>query len=134
MNIGSVMDDLGAGVDTIAGLRVFAYWAGSITPPAAVVGFPEDVTYDETMGRGMDRFTVPVFIVTDQVDPRTGRDQLSQYAVGSGSTSVKAAIEAYAATAYHRARVMRVEFGSTSIGGTDYLSATFFVDVLGAGT
>jgi hypothetical protein len=46
------MDDLGAALETIDGLRVFPYWADKIVPPAAIVGFPESLDFDETMGRG----------------------------------------------------------------------------------
>lgn len=54
MNLAAVMDELGAALGTIPGLRVFPYWADRITPPAAVVGWPDPLTYDATMRRGSD--------------------------------------------------------------------------------
>jgi hypothetical protein len=133
MDVGSVMDDLGTAVDLIDGLRIFPYWAGSVTAPAAIVGFPEGLAFDETYGRGSDSMSLPVVIVVGRVNARATRDRLGRYAAGSGAASVKATIEGYAATSYDSARVERVEFGTASIGGTEYLAATFFVDIIGSG-
>jgi len=133
MNLGAVMDDLGAALDTIPGLRVFPYWADKVTPPAAVVTWPDPLTYDTAMVRGADTAELPVYVVVGKVDARSTRDRLAQYADGSGTHSVKAAVESYAATAYDIARVNRVEFGGISIGGTEYLAATFYIDITGKG-
>jgi hypothetical protein len=133
VDLGDVMDDLGAALGTITGLRVFPYWADKIVPPAAIVGFPESIDYDETMGRGADHLQLPVIVVVARRDGRSSRPRLTKYVAGTGTDSVKAAIEAYAATAYHSARVERVEFGTPTIAGVEHLAATFSVDVIGAG-
>ena len=133
MDLGNVMDDLGAAVDTISGLRVFPYWADRVEPPAAIVGFPEEFEFDSTARRGSDRGQFPLIVVVGKADARSARDTLSVYCGGAGATSVKAVVEAYAATAYDSARVQSVEFGVISIGGVEYLAATFSIDVIGRG-
>lgn len=134
MLLSAVMDDLGAALATIDGLRVFAYWADRITPPAAVVGWPDPLTYDSTLRRGSDAITVPIMVMVGRADARSSRDQLAAYADGAGASSVKAAIEAHPATAYDSARVVRAEFDAVVISGVDYLAATFFVDLIGKGS
>src|SRR3546814_18700191 len=99
------MDDLGAAVGALDGVRVYPYWAERITPPAVVVAWPEPLTYDAAMVRGGDRQSVPVIVLVGKVDARTSRDVLAKFVDGSGEASVKEAIEGYAATAYAPARV-----------------------------
>lgn len=133
MNIADVMDELGAALETIPDLRVFPYWADRVTPPAAVVTWPE-VTYDLTFQRGTDRMELPLIVMTGKVDARSARDLMAKYADGSGTYSVKVAVDSYAATGYDTATVQRVEFGVTQMAAVEYLSATFFVDVVGDGS
>lgn len=133
MNVAEVMDELGSALGTIPGLRVLPYWADSITPPSAIVGFPDPLTFDSTYARGMDQQTFPVHVCVGNADARTSRDVVAKYANGSGEYSVKAAIDGHEPTAYDSARVDRAEFGVITVGGTDYLTATFYVDVIGTG-
>lgn len=134
MDLAAVMDDLGTALEGITGLRVFPYWADRITPPAAVVGWPDPLTYDSTLTRGADQVELPVIVMVGKVDSRTARDAVAAYANGSGASSVKAVIEAHDATAYDSARVTRAEFGSISVAGVDYLAATFYIDIFGSGS
>lgn len=133
MRLADVMDALGAALDTIAGLRATPYYADSVTPPAAVVAWPDSYDYDQTMQRGSDSVSFPVVCVVGRADARTTRDQLSEYANGSGALSVKAAIEDYVTDVWDSARVTKAEFGSVSIAGTSYLSATFIVEIYAPG-
>lgn len=133
MNLAGVMDDLGSALETIEGLRVFPYWTDRLTPPAAIVGWPEPLTFDATFGRGSDRTEIPIYVAVGKVDARSARDTMARYADGSGTHSVKAAVEAFDATAYDSARVIRVEFDVLTVAAVDYLSATFFVDITGSG-
>ncbi|QJY51252.1 hypothetical protein [Pseudonocardia broussonetiae] len=127
------MDDLAAALDTIDDLRVFPYWADRISPPAAVVAWPDPLTYDSTMARGSDQAEIPVIVMVGKVDTRTARDTLAVYADGSGASSVKARIEAHTPTAYDSARVDRCEFGVITVAGVEYLAATFYIDIIGSG-
>jgi hypothetical protein len=133
MELSAVMDDLGAALEGISGLRVFPYWADRVEPPAAIVGWPDPLNFDETYQRGADRASFPLFVLVGRVDSRSARDQLSQYANGDGARSIKQAIDTYEATAYGEATVQRVEFGVMRVADTDYLAATFTLDIFGPG-
>lgn len=134
MNLASVMDEVATKLGTITGLRVFAYPPPSVTPPAAVVSYPDTYTYDETYGRGMDRMTLPVVVVVGKATDRMARDAIAGYVKGSGSGSVKAGLETGTNTAYHTLRVVSVEFDVVSIAGTEYLAGLFDLDITGAGS
>lgn len=133
MDLGAVMDDLGTALATIDGLRVFPYWADRITPPAAVIGWPEPITYDSTMVRGADQIELPLMVLVGKVDSRTSRDTVSAYADGSGARSVKTVIEAHSPTSYDSCRVTRCEFGVITVAAVEYLAATFYLDIIGSG-
>lgn len=133
MDLGAVMDDLGTALATIPKLRVFPYWADRVTPPAAVVGWPDPLTYDSTMVRGADQVELPLMVMVGKVDTRTARDLLSAYANGSGDRSVKAVVEAHTPTAYDSCRVTRCEFGLITVAAVEYLAATFYLDIIGRG-
>ncbi|MEU7817062.1 hypothetical protein [Pseudonocardia sp. NPDC049154] len=133
MNLAAVMDDLGEALKTIEGLRVFPYWAESVQVPAAVIGWPDPLTYDVAFARGADQVELPVICLVGKVDARTARDRAAAYANGSGPSSVKAAIEAHTPTAYSTVRVARCEFGTYIVASVEYLAATFFLDIIGTG-
>lgn len=78
---------------TIAGLRAEDLVAGPINPPLAVVGFPERIDYDRSMGRGTDETVIPIRIYVAQGVTRAANDLLEGYLNKTGATSVKAAIE-----------------------------------------
>lgn len=134
MNIAGVMDELGAALETIGGLQVFPYWADRVTPPAAVVGWPDSYSFDATYGRGSDRITVPVTVLVGRVTAATSRDRLAAYADGSGPSSVKQAVDGHASSAYDTATVREVtEFATYTVAGVEYLGARFSVDIMGSG-
>lgn len=128
------MDELAAELDTIAGLRVFAYPTDSVPAPAAVVGYPEKITFDQTMGRGVDKITFPIFVVVGRVTDRSARDLLSVYCDGTGAKSVKAVLNAGAPwVAMASVRTGDIDFTTVTVAGIDYLTAVFTVDVYGTG-
>jgi hypothetical protein len=134
MDIADVMDQVATAIDTITGLRVSAYPAGEITPPAAIVSYPESVTFDATYGRGMDRMSLPVVVLIGVPNDRQTRDLLTAYCAGSGASSVKAAIESGSYTALHTIRVEGIDFDVHRVGATDYMAALFTCDIAGPGT
>lgn len=133
VNIADVMDELGVSLDTVDGLRVFPYSAGRVTPPAAMVLWPDPLDYDSTFARGMDRMTIPVVVLVGMLDARTSRDTLGKYLDGSGSHSIKAAVEAGTYAACDTVRVMSAEVQAYTVAATTYLGAEFQVDVIGQG-
>lgn len=134
MDIDAVMDELGDAVDSIAGLRVDRYPPEAITPPVAIIAYPDAIDYDATYGRGMDRITAAVVVVVGRVSARASKKQLTAYMNGSGSKSIKAAIGDHTPTSYDVARVVSAETDVFEMAGGDYISAVFEVDVVGSGT
>lgn len=127
-NITDAMDSLGTALATIAGLRVFDFAPKSAQPPFAFVDFPESVEFDLAMRSGGDRTTVQVVVAVADVVDRACRDQLAAYAAGSGTKSVRAAINA--ATVGQSVRVMRCEFRPVVLAAGQYSGAIFDVDVI----
>ncbi len=132
MNLDAVMQEVAEDLDTIPGLRVHGYPADSVTPPAAVLSYPE-VTYDETMRRGMDRYSMPLFILVGKVSDRAARKTIAPYLDGSGPKSVKTVLESATHTAFHSVRVQRAEPDVVRIANVDYLAYQFTLDIAGQG-
>ena len=133
MDIIAAIDELGDAVDTIDGLRVYRYAPDNVHAPAAVVAYPTVYEFDATYSRGMDTFTVPVVVLVDRGTDRTSRDELLAYVAGSGPRSIKAAVEAHEPASYDTARVTGAEFDVISLGGVEYVAATFPVEISGQG-
>lgn len=133
MDLGAVMQAVSDRLDTISGLRCFAYPTADVSPPAAIVSYPESITYDVTYARGMDRMSLPVVVVVGKVSDRTARDRLGAYCNGSGASSVKAVLESGTYTAFDTIRVESVEFDVVEIAGTSYMAALFTLDIAGSG-
>jgi hypothetical protein len=129
------MDQLGTALETIDGLRVFPYNADRVTPPAAIVQWPDEIEYSATMRRGMDRMTLPVMVVVGRADARATRDVLAAYLDGSGASSIVAALEGGTYTACDSVKVAGVPKGveAVSIASVDYLAAEFVVEITGTG-
>jgi hypothetical protein len=134
VNLDDVMDEVAQRLRAIPELRVHAYPADSVTPPAAVVSFPERYDFDQTYGRGSDRMTLPVVVVVARVPDRAARDQLARYCSGVGPSSVKAALETGECLAFDSVRVQAIEFDVVRIADNDYLAASFAVDIFGPGS
>lgn len=133
MLLSDVMDQLGAALGSIDELRVFPYWVEQVTPPAAIVGWPDPITYDASFRRGADSFTLPVWIVVGRVDARSARDTLAAYLDGAGASSVKAALDGGTYTACDSVRVATARVEPVTIAGIDYLAAVLDVEVFGTG-
>lgn len=134
MDLADVMDQVAAQAGAIEGLRVFAYPPDSVTPPALVVSYPTEVSFDETYGRGMDRMSLELWVVIDRPTDRSARDRLSKYCAGSGAHSVKHVLESGAYSAFDTLRVEGIDFQAVSIGGIEYMGALFTLDIAGPGS
>lgn len=136
MDLGAVMQDIADQLATIDGLRVYGHPPDQPpSPPAAVVTYPDSYIYDVTYGRGMDRIeNLPVVALVGKVSARTSRDAIGAYANGSGASSIKAVVESGTYTEFDSVRVTSVAFDVVTIGGIDYLAATFTLDIAGAGS
>lgn len=129
-----VADQLATQLQTISGLRVFAYETDSFVPPAAFVSYPEEIEFDGTYARGMDKMTMAVMVAVGKYTDRGTRDLISAYVNGSGTKSVKAVLEAGTYTAFEVVVVRSVKFDVIQNAGTDYLAAEFTLEITGSGS
>lgn len=129
--LNAVLDALGAALETIPGLRVYAYPPDAVAPPAAVVGLPE-MPFDLTFG-GANEWDVPVYVIVGKVSDRTSRTALCTYVTPTGASSAKAAIEADITLggACDSVAVTRAEFTTITVAGTEYLAAELTASVVG---
>lgn len=136
MDIQAVRDELGQALQAIGTLHVFTYEPSGITPPAAVVGWPDRIDFDAAMERGADRAAWDVFVFVGMGDRRSASENLAPYLDGSGPSSVKAALESYSEDSpkfFDTLRVQSVEVDGYIYGSVTYLGARFTVDIIGAG-
>lgn len=136
MNLTDVMKEIATQLDTIVGLRVAEYPDGPINPPCAVVCMPADpgIEFDDAYGRGSDHMTIPVVVMVGGSSTRTAWPALAVYCNGTGSSSVKAVIEAGTYTAFDSVRVASVAFDVWTNGASEYPAAIFSLDITGSGS
>lgn len=124
-NVGVIMDAIGAALAGVSGIRAFDFPPKSAQPPFAFVTMPESIDYDATMARGVDSFTLEVYVgVGTQVDRNT-RDALAAYAAGDGLKSV---IEG-SLLADQAIRVTKAEFSTITLAAGEYPGLVFTVEI-----
>lgn len=134
MDLEDVSEEIRTALAGIAGLRRPPWGAEQVQVPAAIVGLPERINFDETYGRGKDQYEdLPVVILVGAPEERASRKALAAYADGSGARSVKAVLEAYAWTTCDSLNVAWCEFPRVTYGDTPYLAAVFHLDIIGRG-
>lgn len=134
MDLGDVMQEISDRLDTIAGLRCYAGPPGSVVPPAAIVWYPDSITFDEAYQRGSDSMELPVWVLLARPTDRSTRDLLAAYCNGFGASSVKHVLESGSYQAFDTIRVAGIDFGATTVGGTEYATAIFNLDIAGKGS
>jgi len=134
MNVSDIYDELATALGGISGLRVFPYWADRITPPSAVVGWPDTIAYDKSFGRGSDALELSVYVLVGKVDARSSQTALAAYLDGSGSASVKAALDGGTYTACDSVTVTQARVEVMAVAAVDYLTAIFTVSIYGSGS
>lgn len=132
MDLDAVMTQIGTALDTISGLRI-AVVGEKPVPPAAYVSYPDSITFDQTYGRGQDAMVLQVVLVVGRTVDRATRTALAGYCKGSGSSSVKAAVDGGTYTACDSVTVTGVEFDVVPLGAVDHMAAIFSVSVVGSG-
>lgn len=117
----------------ISTLMVYDYVPDSIEPPTAVVGVIQEVAYDQSMQRGVDKYVIPVYLYVSRVDGQDAQSALDGYLISSGASSVKAQIESDT-TLNGEANSVRVvsasNYGVYDINNIAYLGVEFIVEVL----
>lgn len=136
MNVQAVMEEIGSKLEAIVGLRVFPYNVGKLPPPGAIVGLPDEIAFDKTYGRGVDKMTFPLWVMVARASDRAANHELTAYLSGSGPKSVKQAVNSSPTNTYtscHTVIATRAETGAYTSGGVDLLGAEFQLDVTGNG-
>ena len=132
MNPRQVRDGLKTRLQTITGLRAYDLIPDTVVPPCAVVG-QLDFTFDIDNARGLDQAQVDVLVIVQRFSERAGQDKLDAYLAGSGSTSIKAAIEGDRTLGgtVNTLRVTGAEAGTYDSQGVTFLSYRYRITIWG---
>jgi hypothetical protein len=136
VNVKAVRDEIAAKLAAIDGLRVFPYDVDKVPPPGAVIGLPERIDFDQTYGRGSDKITLPLWVMVARSDSRSADAELSAYLDGSGTKSIKAAVDSSDSNTYEACDTVTVTVAEPDFygsGGVPLLGAEFTVDIHGRG-
>ncbi len=127
-----VRDGLKTRLQTISGLRCYDLVPDQVNPPAAVVG-QLDFTFDIDNARGLDQANVDVIVIVQRFSERAGQNRLDAYLAGSGTGSIKAAIEGDRTLggACQTLRVTSAESGSYESNGSNFLSYRYRITIYG---
>jgi hypothetical protein len=77
---------------TISGLRFAATVPDNPVPPVGIV-LPDGITYDNTFQRGMHTYSFTVMVIVGRADERSAQNKLDTFVSGTGTNSIKLAIE-----------------------------------------
>ena len=129
----AVRDGLKARLATIAGMHPYDIVPDDITTPAAVV-MPGDplIVFDSTFGRATDELNFVILLLVQFANERTAQDALDAYLAGSGSSSVKAAVEGdqtLGGSAGYCTVTSAINYGGREYAGVNYLGVEFTVVV-----
>ena len=131
-NINGVRDALKANLQTITGLRVYDQIPDVVVPPCAIVG-QLDFTFDIDNARGLDQASVDIFVLVQRFSERTGQDKLDLLLAGSGSGSIKTALESDRTLGglVDTLRVISADSGTYTSGETSFLSYRYNLTIWG---
>ena len=131
-NVNGVRDALKSNLQTITNMRVYDTIPDIVTPPCAVVG-QLDFTFDIDNARGLDQASVDVFVIVQRISERTGQDKLDLFLAGSGTGSIKTAIESDRTLGglVDTLRVISADSGTYTSGDQSFLSYRYNVTIWG---
>lgn len=127
-----IADGLAVRLRTVAGLRAYAWEPDQIAPPCAVVEFPLRIEYEQTMGLGKTRWTLPVSLYASRVDAERGQAALAPYFDDRDGQSIRGAIYAddtLGGAADCCLLLLADRFGVKEIGGVAYWGCQLTVEV-----
>lgn len=134
MNLAEVADEVRAALRAVPTLRVPEFGASSINVPAGLVLPPERIQFGTTYGPGCDRYP-DLWVMVLVADPTSWRSfqALAPFCAGSGTHSVREAIEAFPYTTCdpQSVKVTEGEFDVVKFAGIPYLAAIFHTDITG---
>ena len=131
-NINGIREALKTNLQNITNLRVYDLIPDVVVPPCAVVG-QLDFTFDIDNQRGLDQASVDIFVIVQRISERTGQEKLDNYLAGSGSGSIKTAIESDRTLGglVNTLRVISAESGTYNSGDQSFLSYRYNLTIWG---
>lgn len=132
IKISKVREALGKNIETISGIRVYDTIPDVVVPPCAVVG-QLDFTFDVNNARGLDQASVDIFVIVQRISERAGQDKLDELLAGTGSKSIKTALESDRTLGglVDTLRVISAESGTYQTGDQTFLSYRYNLTVWG---
>lgn len=132
INITGVRDALKANLQTITNMRVYDTIPDVVVPPCAIVG-QLDFTFDVDNQRGLDQASVDIFVLVQRFSERTGQDKLDLFLAGSGSGSIKTALESDRTLGglVDTLRVISADSGTYTSGEASFLSYRYNLTIWG---
>jgi len=131
-NVNGVRDALKNNLQTITNLRVYDLIPDVIVPPCAVVG-QLDFTFDIDNARGLDQASVDIFVIVQRISERSGQDKLDNFLAGSGTGSIKTAIESDRTLGglVNTLRVISADSGTYTSGEQSFISYRYNLTIWG---
>lgn len=132
----TVRANLKTALQTVSGLRVLDTIPDSANIPTqgalAVVGML-DLNFDFTLNRGFDSASCSVLVIVGRMSETAAQNRLDSYLQSSGSSSIKAAIEADKTLggAVQTLRVTSATSGTITVANIDYLSYRYELTLIG---
>lgn len=132
INISGVRDALGKNLQTITGMRVYDTIPDVVVPPCAIVG-QLDFTFDIDNARGLDQASVDVYVIVQRISERAGQDKLDELLAGTGTKSIKTALESDRTLGglVNTLRVLTAESGTYVSGDVTFLSYRYNLTIWG---
>ena len=132
IKISEVRDAIGKNIQKNTGIRVYDTIPDVVVPPAAVVG-QLDFTFDIDNARGLDQASVDVYVIVQRISERSGQDKLDELLAGTGSKSIKTAIESDRTLGglVNTLRVLTAESGTYVSGDVTFLSYRYNLTIWG---
>ena len=130
-SITAIRSGLATNLATITGLRTGATIPDNVNPPYAIVS-PSSVNYHRAFNNALSTYNFTITLVVDRVSERTAQNNLDAYCSPTGTSSIRAAIESdktLGGVVYDTMVTGMRNYGSVTIGETNYLAAEFDVAV-----
>lgn len=117
---------------TISGLTALSYIPELVVAPVALVDQLE-IEFDASMGRGLDSAFVDILLIVQRQDVQSGQTALDGYLAGTGTSSIKAAIEGDKTLggACSTLQVLSASPGTYQSQGIDFLAYRYRVKIYG---
>lgn len=132
IQISKVRDALGKNIESISGIRVYDTIPDVVVPPCAIVG-QLDFTFDIDNARGLDQASVDVYVIVQRISERAGQDKLDELLSGTGTKSIKTALESDRTLGglVNTLRVLTAESGTYVSGDVTFLSYRYNLVIWG---